>query len=296
MNIQWLCSLAFLSAFVLSETPLSASPPDETVQKDAEDIFSRPEFSRLQKLRRADLVREDLSQSDARSRARDAAENRRADRENGGDRRDDPADPRENDNNGDRNQNPPNKNDNPPQNSSSSSSTSFGDFGAGMAGVFKLLGWLAITVMVVVIVLMVIKSIQDRESRLDQELTGTFQSDVGELEADHPPSEYPSDEYLRRAAEFARTGAYREAVAFVLLGAMSEVETRGFIRYRKGLTQRDYYRTVRRHDTLGPAYRNLLNLYEPLGFGRRTAELKHYQTAVNSFQGGFRERAAISEV
>lgn len=165
-----------------------------------------------------------------------------------------------------------------------------------MAGLFKTLGILAIAVMIVVIVILVVKSIQDRESRLEEELTGTLQNDVGELEADHPPSEYPSDEYLRRAAQFAKAGEFRQAVALVLLGAMSEVERRGFIRYRKGLTQRDYYRTVRRHESIGPAYRNILKTYEPLGFGRRTAELKHYQRAVKSFRGGFGDRAAISEV
>lgn len=165
-----------------------------------------------------------------------------------------------------------------------------------MAQLFKLLGMLAIAVMIAVIVILLVKSFQDRDSRLDQELTGTLQTDVGELEADHPPSEYPSDEYLRQAAQLARQGEFRQAVALVLLGAMSEVERRGFIRYRKGLTQRDYYRTVRRHDRIGPAYRNILRIYEPLGFGRRTAELQHYQTAVQSFTGGFGDRAALSEV
>jgi len=165
-----------------------------------------------------------------------------------------------------------------------------------MGSLFSVLGGLAIIMMIIVIVMMVIKAIMDRESRLEQELTGTFANDVGELEVDHPPSEFPSDEYLSRAAQFAQQGDYRQAVAFVLLGAMSEVESRGFIRYRKGLTQRDYYRTVRRHETIGPAYRHILKIYEPLGFGRRTAELKHYQTAVNSFRGGFRDRVAISEV
>lgn len=165
-----------------------------------------------------------------------------------------------------------------------------------MAGLFKILGILMIAVMFIVIVVLVIKAIRDRESLLDAELAGTLRHDVGELEVDHPPSEYSSEEYLRRAEQFARQGAFREAVAFVLLGAMSEVESRGFIRYRKGLTQRDYYRTVRRHDTIGPAYKTLLKIYEPLGFGRRSAELKHYQTAVKSFRGGFRDRIAISEV
>ena len=298
MNIKLKSSLAFVCALALCDGPLFAIPPGEKVQQNAEEIFNRPEFSRLQKLQRSDLVREDFSQRG--NGERDGNRNRdgepgQRNRQGREDRDGQPGDGDRGDNNNDRNRRNEN---NPPQQADSSfaPSASFGSFGAGMAGLFKLLGILAIAVMVVVIIALIVKSIQDRETRLDEELTGTLQNDVGELETEHPPGEYPSEEYLRRAAEFARQGAFREAVAFVLLGAMSEVESRGFIRYRKGLTQRDYFRTVRRHETIGPAYRTLLKLYEPLGFGRRTAELKHYQTAVKSFTGGFRDRAAISQV
>lgn len=304
MNIRLLYMLAFACTLAATEQVLYAIPSSEKVQENAEDVFSRPEFSRLQKLQRSKLVREDISQRNGGNGDGPGEGNRPGNGDGDGNRQgrnrgdNDPNGQNRNDrdNQDQRERNARNENRQRQTDSSFSPSASFGGFGQGMAGLFKLLGVLAICVMVVLIVIMIVKSFQDRESRLDAELTGTFQNDVGELETEHPPGEYPSDDYLRRAAEFARQGAFREAVAFVLLGAMSELESRGLIRYRKGLTQRDYYRTVRRHDKLGPAYRSLLKLYEPLGFGRRTAELAHYQSAVKSFTGGFRDRAAVSEV
>lgn len=316
------CLLALAFALAVCDGRLCAAPAGETVKKNADEVFSRPEFSRLHKLRRSDLVREDLSQrsfggdagadgqgngndgpdggqgngqGDGQGNNQDNGQGRRQGNRQGNGPRNQPGD-----NNNPNRDRIPRDAGNPPQqrggNSSFGPSATFGNFGAGLAGLFKALGILAIAVMIVVIVILIVKAIQDRESRLEGELTGTFANDVGELEVDHPPSEYPSEEYLRRAAQLARAGDFRQAVAFVLLGAMSEVESRGFIRYRKGLTQRDYYRTVRRHQTIGNAYRNLLKIYEPLGFGRRSAELKHYQTAVKLFRGGFGDRVAVSEV
>lgn len=170
-----------------------------------------------------------------------------------------------------------------------------GSFGAGAAGLFQFLGYLAIAAMIVAIIVLIVKTIQDREQTLESEFASGEGMELGELEPEKPPGLTPSEEYVQRARELARRGEFREAVALLVLGAMSEVERRGLIRYRRGLTQRDYFRALRGHREIAANYRQMVRIYEPLGFGRRTATAQHFQETLHQFEAGFRERETISE-
>ncbi|MFM7055580.1 MAG: hypothetical protein ACKO2P_01520 [Planctomycetota bacterium] len=59
-----------------------------------------------------------------------------------------------------------------------------------------------------------------------------------------PPGELPAATYEGRARRYAADGNYRMAIRELLLGSMSWIERAGLIRYRRGLTNRDYVRCV----------------------------------------------------
>lgn len=104
--------------------------------------------------------------------------------------------------------------------------------------------------------------------------------------ADHPPGATSTDEYLARALELARSGAIQQAVAQLVLGGMSYVERRELIRYRRGLTYRDYQRALRGQDQF-ESFRTLIQIYEPVGFGRREASLENFKLAVDEYRAAF---------
>ncbi|MGH9175532.1 MAG: DUF4129 domain-containing protein, partial [Vicinamibacterales bacterium] len=110
----------------------------------------------------------------------------------------------------------------------------------------------------------------------------------GELEPERAPGERPADEYVARSRQLAAEGRYREAVAQLLLGAMSHIERGGLIRFRRGLTCRDYLRAVRRNDGPYEAMRSLVRTYEPLGWGRREATRDHFDISLTGYEAGFR--------
>lgn len=173
--------------------------------------------------------------------------------------------------------------------------SSFGGFGSGAAALFQALGWIVLAVMAGLIAYMIYKAIVDRERSVASEIQsgGTFQ--IGEIEPEHPPGELPADVYAAKARQLAQAGKYREAVAQLMLGAMSFVERSGLIRFRKGLTQRDYLRAVRRRKPAAESYKQMLRIYEPLGFGRREAQRQHFEASLESYTAGFHGREPVSQ-
>lgn len=110
------------------------------------------------------------------------------------------------------------------------------------------------------------------------------------LELSHPPGEIPSNEYERRAMEFASSGNYKSAVRELVLGSMSWIERAGFIRYRKGLTNRDYVRAVWRKPTERGSLEHIVSVFERAYFGRRTPDRVGFELCLENYQ-----RAFISE-
>ena len=75
---------------------------------------------------------------------------------------------------------------------------------------------------------------------------------------------------------------------------MSSLERAGVIKFRKGLTHRDYVRASRSEPVTNKAMRQMVKLYEPLGFGRRTPSREQFEQALAVYQTGFRGTEAPS--
>jgi hypothetical protein len=137
------------------------------------------------------------------------------------------------------------------------------------------------------IVYLIVKSIQSYERPVN--LAGEFATGEhqGDVEPDRPPGELPADVYVARARELAAAERFREAIAQLLLGAMSHLERAGLVRYRRGLTQRDYLRAARGRAAFHSALKGLLGVYEPIGFGRREATRRHFETSLADYEAGF---------
>ena len=73
---------------------------------------------------------------------------------------------------------------------------------------------------------------------------------------------------------------------------MSHIERAGWIRFRRGLTYRDYLRATRDHAQAHEALRDIVGTYEPLGFGRRPASGEHFTKSLERYEEGFRAISA----
>ncbi|MBA3313782.1 MAG: hypothetical protein H0T47_10900 [Planctomycetaceae bacterium] len=98
------------------------------------------------------------------------------------------------------------------------------------------------------------------------------------------PGERPADAWLAAAREAAAAGRFDEALALLLLGAMSHAERAGLIRPRRGLTYRDYLRAVPRDSAWHPTLSGLVQAYAPIGFGRREATSAAFEASVGPYE------------
>ena len=104
------------------------------------------------------------------------------------------------------------------------------------------------------------------------------------------PGELDPEEYWRRALSHGEKRHYREGMRELLLGAMSAVERRGLIRFRRGLTNRDYFFSVR-----GPARESfgfIASAFEHVYFGRREATSDAFRDSCRAYQRSFREASS----
>ncbi len=101
------------------------------------------------------------------------------------------------------------------------------------------------------------------------------------------PGEIPPEEYWRRALAHGEGKRYREAIRDLLLGAMSVTERRGLIRFRRGLTNRDYFYSVRgsERDSFG----RIAAAFEYIYFGRRAATSDAFRECCREYEKSFGE-------
>jgi hypothetical protein len=104
-----------------------------------------------------------------------------------------------------------------------------------------------------------------------------------------PPGELAASTYESRALQMAKGEDFRGAIRELLIGSMSWIERAGLIRFRKGLTNRDYVRAVWRQEDRRVAYNATALEFERIYFGRREATREMFQDCLQSFQGFFRE-------
>ena len=160
---------------------------------------------------------------------------------------------------------------------------------SGLGNAFVMLVILVIVLMLIVIAAMIVKSI-DAKKRSRNGLLSDSEDMLSDVTA--PPGELAVSTYESRAIQFASAGNYRAGIRELLLGSMSWIERAGLIRYRKGLTNRDYVRSVWRRTDKREGYLTTAFQFELVYFGRRSPTADMFELCLTSFQGAFREEEA----
>jgi hypothetical protein len=157
-----------------------------------------------------------------------------------------------------------------------------GPVGSGMVEFLKWLPVIVGAILVSLIVWLIIKAVNNWRARRIEQLNKlpSLNVPIGST----PPGEIPADEYLRRARLAAANGVWSEAMAQLLLGTLSATERHGLIRFRKGLTYRDYRRVLRRVPQGWEPFQHLVGLYLPVGFGRRPATAAMFEEALRDYE------------
>jgi hypothetical protein len=106
-----------------------------------------------------------------------------------------------------------------------------------------------------------------------------------------PPGELTVSTYESRALLYSQQGDFSSAIRELLLGSMSWIERAGLIRFRKGLTNRDYVHAVWRQTDKRSAYLVTGSEFELIFFGRRPATEAMFDRCLTAFRGAFREEA-----
>ena len=145
---------------------------------------------------------------------------------------------------------------------------------------------LAVLIAVAIWIIATVLKVSDGNRKLNRE--GLFgEENLSDLSV--PPGELAASTYESRALQMANVGDYRGAIRELLIGSMSWIERAGMIRFRKGLTNRDYLRAVWRQEDRRVAYGATALEFERIYFGRREATREMFQDCLQSFQGSFRE-------
>ncbi len=163
-----------------------------------------------------------------------------------------------------------------------------GPIASGIGQLVMIVGLAAVIAVIAVIVVLVIRSI-DRSRQKKSLVSGPgLLDDVHEIAAT-APGELAANEYRTRADRLAEDGNLAAAIRELLLGGMSWIERAGMIRFRRGLTNRDYWRAVFADDFRRDAFASLAGEFEKVYFGRREATSEMYQLCLRSFESGFAE-------
>ncbi|MFM7167095.1 MAG: DUF4129 domain-containing protein [Planctomycetaceae bacterium] len=160
---------------------------------------------------------------------------------------------------------------------------------AAMSGLVRLLVLVLVVMAVGLFSLLIAKLVRRRDQQ--RSLRGLFAGTAEDLLSDlqTPPGELPATTYEGRARQLAAEGNYRAAIRELLLGSMAWIERAGLIRYRRGLTNRDYVRSVWRRLQQRQAYLTTAGQFELVYFGRRPATAAMFEQCLGEFEGAFRE-------
>lgn len=162
----------------------------------------------------------------------------------------------------------------------------------GIGQLFMVIALLAVAVLIGLAIVLIVRSFEKRKRSTN--MAGPPSPIEIENITSTPPGEIPTEQYRLRAEECARTGDYRGAVRQILLGCMSWIERSGQIHFRRGLTNRDYWRAVCRQEPRGLAFGSIAFEFEKVFFGRRQATAEMYQACLNHFLKEFHEQRAVA--
>lgn len=155
------------------------------------------------------------------------------------------------------------------------------------AGMSLLLFAVVIIVLVVLLVLLIIALLKLAPAATLDTVIRPTAGDQDALTPSTPPGDLPTNEYERRAVLAAQSGDFRTAIRELVLGSMSWTERAGCIRYRKGLTNRDYIRAVWRQTERRDSLLAICGAFERVFFGRRAADAPTFETCLAEFRKSF---------
>ncbi|MEY3459270.1 MAG: hypothetical protein RL215_2427 [Planctomycetota bacterium] len=156
----------------------------------------------------------------------------------------------------------------------------------------RILSFILLFLLVIVLTFIAAVLFRRVEKRRRKASLAEEQTILAEIAA--PPGELPASTYEGRARRYAADGNFQLAIRELLLGSMSWVERAGLIRYRKGLTNRDYLRSVWRKQPQRESLLATASSFELIWFGRRTPTEEMFIHCLTGFQGAFREEETES--
>ena len=167
----------------------------------------------------------------------------------------------------------------------------FAEFFGLAGGGLTIGGWLLLAAIVAVILYLILRVLAGYQARWARATATTVKKSVQEGEAGLTPGETSADEFLAKARAHAGRGEYREAIGCLLMGGMSHAERATWIRPRRGLTHRDYLKSMRSKPDPYNGFKTILGIYEPICFGRRDAFQDHFDVSLEHYERGFAELA-----
>ncbi|MCA9072077.1 MAG: DUF4129 domain-containing protein, partial [Planctomycetaceae bacterium] len=152
---------------------------------------------------------------------------------------------------------------------------------------FHVMAWMILAIICGLIVWLIGKAILEFERPASLIPAGSNVGSALDLTPSRAPGELSADVYVTQAMKFAEQGMFREAVAQLLMGAMSRVERAGWVRFKQGMTVRDYLRSIHQHPSAYQGMRSIIRVFEPLTFGRRPPTQEHFDRSLAGYESGF---------
>ena len=150
----------------------------------------------------------------------------------------------------------------------------------------KALYYVALSVLAVLLICLVAFILRWSEEQPDIDAS-KFSADKEAIIPTQPPGDVPTNEYEQRALAAAQAGDFRSALRELVLGSMSWAERAGLVRYRRGLTNRDYIRAVWRMVERRKSLLLIVSAFERVFYGRRLADEATFEACLVEFRQSF---------
>jgi hypothetical protein len=150
----------------------------------------------------------------------------------------------------------------------------------------EVLYYLALAALAVALVYLVVAIIRSSDGMADVD-PSEFSADAEAIIPTQPPGDVPTNEYERRALAAAQAGDFRSGLRELVLGSMSWTERAGLVRYRRGLTNRDYVRAVWRMADRRESLLQISAAFERVFYGRRVADEATFESCLVEFRQSF---------
>lgn len=161
-----------------------------------------------------------------------------------------------------------------------------------LGGLFHGLAYLILVVIVAGILVLIGQALAQAWNDRPRNVPGMSDSVMGPLTHDRSPGETESDVFVQEALALAQRGEYRAAIGKLVLGGMSFIERQQWIRYRRGLTVHDYLRVLRSRPDQFTGFRQVVQVFEPVEYGRRLATEPLFDAALQGYRRGFQRPAS----